>query len=128
MKVVLDTNFILTCVKQKIDFFSLAEELFNEELEFFLPEEDAEELESLSQRKGEKGKDKANASLALKILENKDLDRIVLGNKDVDEGLVYYIKNLASTDVVLATLDKDLRKRVNCKILTIEDKKSLKIL
>ena len=51
MKILLDTNFILTAVKQKIDFPSKADELFDMKVEFLVPAEVVQELKTLSKRK-----------------------------------------------------------------------------
>ena len=54
MKIILDTNFVLTCVKQKIDFAELAEQLFDEPIEWIVPQEVLNELGNLKDQKGTK--------------------------------------------------------------------------
>lgn len=125
MKILLDTNFILSCVKQKIDFFSLAEELFDEKLEWVVPKEVLEELKDLTERKKEKVADKQAADLSLQILERAGSEHIELGNKNVDKGIIDYLKK--HQDFVLATLDKKLKLYAGVRILTIRNKKSLEI-
>ena len=125
MKILLDTNFILSCVKQKIDFFSLAEEMFDEKLEWVVPKEVLEELKDLTERKKEKVADKQAADLSLQILERAGSERIELRNKNVDKGIIDYLKK--HPDFVLATLDKKLKLYAGVRILTIRNKKSLEI-
>jgi rRNA-processing protein FCF1 len=115
MKVLLDTNFILTCIKQKIDFLSAP-------YEFLLPEEVLDELKIISKRKGEKIKDKSAAGIALIVI--KDLDKVRLDNKNVDKGIIEYAKN--HKDIVVATLDAEIKEKIG-KSMVIKNKKNLAI-
>ena len=126
MKILLDTNFILTSVKQKIDFPSKANELFDEKVEFITPIEVLDELKKLSTRKGEKIKDKLSAQVALEFLKILKIKKIKLKSKDVDDGIVSYLKE--HKNIILATLDKQLKERVDNKILVIRGKKGLGII
>tara|TARA_Y100000310_G_scaffold344950_1_gene460717 strand:+ start:3240 stop:3611 length:372 start_codon:yes stop_codon:yes gene_type:complete len=123
MKILLDTNFILTAVKQKIDFNSLANKLFDKKIEWVIPIEVLQELKKLAERQGEKIADKEAAEVALQLVEN--FDQVPLGTDTVDNGIVRYAKN---NQVIIATLDKNLKKRFDNKILTIRGKKSLEII
>jgi rRNA-processing protein FCF1 len=124
MEIMLDTNFILTCVRQKVDFASLANELTDEEVIFLVPSEVLNELKELSTRKGMKIIDKDAALLSLKILETIEPKprEVFLGNKTVDNGIINYIKD---KDIILATLDKGLKRKVSNKVLTIKGRKNL---
>ena len=123
MKIILDTNFLITCAKQKIDFPSLADELFTEKLEWLLPIEVEEELKQIAERQGEKTTDKESAELALQL--TKDFDKVPLGTDTVDNGIVRYAKN---NKTIIATMDKNLKKRFDNKILIVRGKKSLEII
>lgn len=125
MKILLDTNFVLACAKQKIDFASLADELFDEKLEWIVPEEVLNELKEISERKGEKVRDKDAAEVGLQIIKKMKIKKIKLKNKNVDVGIANYI---SGKDLVLATLDRKLKSRVDNKIMTIRGKKSLRII
>jgi rRNA-processing protein FCF1 len=131
MRVILDTNFVLTCVKEKIDFILVSEEVFSEKFDFFIPEEVLEELAKISKRKGEKTKDKEAAKLSLKIIESLEkkgeVNRIKVGEKDVDKGIVNYIKESYPEKFLLATMDKALKKKAGTGILTVRGKKGLEI-
>ena len=50
MKILIDTNFILTCMKQKIDFPNLAEELFDEKIKHFTKNSEAKQVLSTFQQ------------------------------------------------------------------------------
>ena len=69
MKILIDTNFVLTCVKQKIDFSNLAEELFDEKIEWLVPQDVLNELGVLKDRKGMKVADRTAAKTSFEILE-----------------------------------------------------------
>jgi len=124
MKILLDTNFVLTCVRQGIDFISLADEIFDVKIEWLVADEVIEELRMLSMRKESKGKEKEAAKLGLELLERLDAERIRLKNPNVDDGIVAYSQN---HDVVVASLDKGLKKRIKGKIMTIQGKNRINI-
>jgi rRNA-processing protein FCF1 len=124
MEILLDTNFILTCVRQKIDFFRAGDEIIDEKIRWIVAEEVLKELRDLSRRKGGKIKDKQAAKLGAEIAEK--LKKIKLNNKNVDKGIVDYLSKHKKT--VLATLDRELKKKISNKVLTIRAKKFLDII
>ena len=69
MEILLDTNFILTCVLQKIDFVELSEEMFNEKLNWILPKQVISELKKIENDLKQKRKFRDGAKLSLEILE-----------------------------------------------------------
>ncbi len=127
MEVLLDTNFILSCIKQKLDFFSLANDIFDEKIDWLVPFEVLQELKDLSERKGEKIPDKESARVGLEFVRLIKAKEIHLGNKVVDNGIVDYVNN-KKNKIIVATLDKALKKRLNSQILTIRDMGSLEII
>ena len=124
MEIVLDTNFIITCIKQKIDFFDKIEEMFNEKVEFILPEEVLNELKKISTGKG---KESNYAKVAFSVLKKPALKSIKLNDKNVDAGIVNYLKGKEGK-IALATLDYELKNKVKTKIISIKGKKSIVIL
>lgn len=124
MEVLIDTNFILTCIKRKLDFISLSEQLFSEKIDFIIPEEVLDELKKLSKRKGEKTEDKSAAETAIKFAKEAKLKTFSLKSKNVDDGIVDYAKK---NNVIIATMDRALKQRVKGNILTVIDDKSLEI-
>jgi len=111
MKAILDTNFILTCVKQKVDFFKFLEE---NGIIAVIPEEVIGELKKLP-----------NTELALKILEGEKFETISIGNH-VDKGII----ELARKDekLIIATLDKKLKEKFRNRKLVVKGKKQLEII
>lgn len=123
MEILLDTNFILTCVKQKIDFEYLTEKLTDKKITWIVPQQVLNELGNLKDRKGMKTVDKEAAALSFEILQVLKPKIIELGrHPNVDIGIVNYIKD---KDMVLATLDKGLKNRVDNRILSIKGKSNL---
>ena len=126
MKVLLDTNFILTCVKQKIDLAD-AEDILNGKIEWIVPQEVLNELGNLKDRDGIKVIDKNAAKVSFEILQILKPEVVELNgnNPNVDMKILNYI---LGKDIVLATLDRELKNRVKNKILTIRGEKGLEII
>jgi rRNA-processing protein FCF1 len=127
MKILIDTNFVITCAKNKIDFPSLAEEIIDEKVTWLVPQDVLNELGNIKDRKGIKVADKNAAELSFEIIQQVKPEILELPGKNpnVDIKIVNYI---IDKDIVLATLDKNLKSRVKNKILTIRGKKSLELI
>ncbi len=126
-KAVLDTNFILTCIKNKIDFF--------EELEFMgckilIPKQVISELNKIANPVMIKKKlsERELASLALKILEHEKnrFEVIELGSKYVDKGIIKLARE--NRDLLIATLDREIKTSVKNPKILIRGKKKLEII
>ncbi len=107
----LDTNFILTCIKQKIDFF---EELKFMGFEIIIPDKVIDELKKLKQ------------TSILKLLEKNNLRKIVLTGKNVDNAIINYVNK--NPDIFVATLDKELQRKLKNRKIIIRGKKKLDII
>ena len=125
MEILIDTNFILTCVKQKVDFFSIVNEGIDEKVKWLIPFEVLEELRDLSKRKDIKGADKDAAKLSLEMVKLISPEIVSIKNKNVDQGIADYIKG---KDIVLATLDKGLKNKVSNRVMVIKDVKRVEII
>lgn len=123
-KVLLDTSFIISCAREKIDFI---QEL--QEYEVLIPEQVIQETFKVSQDSEQSLKDRNCAELALKILYScqSSFKRIDICNdklKDVDDLIVHYAKS--NLDVIVATLDKGLKEKIGKKaLMTIFDKNKI---
>ncbi len=125
-QIILDTNFIMTCVKQKIDF---VDEIPAMGYQILIPKEVIIELKKLKkdEKKQKSLKNRDLASLCLKII--KPLKTIKLNKtnhkKHLDNLIVNYIKE--NKNIGVATLDRELKKRLKNKtrILTIRGRKKL---
>jgi len=123
-QVLLDTNFIVTCVRQKIDFL---EQIENLGLEILVPEQVMKEIEKLSKASGKSLKLRQQAELSLIILKSnsKDFKKIKLPARNVDNGIKKFADQNPKT--ILATLDRELKKRTANQKLVIRDKKKLEV-
>ena len=118
----LDTSFILSCINEKLDFF---EELFLMGIQIIIPNLVIQEIKKIIKSE-KKMKTKNNAKLALKIIQKNKFKKITLEKKHTDNALVEFLNK--NKKIILATTDKELKKRVTNEILVIRGKKKLKIL
>ncbi len=112
MKTLLDTSFILTAIRNKIDFF---EQLEQDGFQIIIPEQVIKELKGLKKE------------LALKLLEkNKSkFKKIDLKSKNTDNGIIAYSKD---HNVIVATLDRELKGKVKGQRMVIRGKKKLEVI
>jgi rRNA-processing protein FCF1 len=109
--IILDTNFIVSALKNKIDIFREIERIIEENYEIKIIDKTINELEKL--------KDK----LAIKIVNN--LEKIK-STEDVDTEIV---KN-SDKNTIVATLDRELKQRLKnkgAKTITIRQKTHFKL-
>lgn len=123
MKVILDTNFLIYCAKNKLDYAEELKNLLNERLELVVPEQVIRELELLKGDKKKKvsGKDKAAIDLALQLLEVNHVKIVKVKGKTVDDGII----NLSKEDKknIVCTLDREMRHILGRVILISRGKK-----
>ncbi len=119
MEVILDTNFIISCVKRKIDFIGrLREEGFN----VLVPKEVINEMKDLEYDVAPA--EKAAILLALQILDtNKDIRKMKLGNKKVDESLI----EMGKKGAYIATLDRAIKHSVPNRVIISDSKNDILI-
>ena len=106
MKIILDTNFLIYCTKEKLDYVELISNLINENYDIVVPIKVIEELERLS-IKAKKGKDKLAADLSLKILANNKIKKIKTSGKNVDDSIINLSKENKKN--IVCTLDREMR-------------------
>ena len=126
MKIIIDTNFILTCVKQKIDLFFELEHLFPLS-PIIIPARVLDEIKYLSGNKEKKLKERELAFLALQIIEkNKEKFEVIELEGRVDDSIVSYALN--NPETVVASLDREIRKKLkNLGLLTIKQRKKISL-
>lgn len=127
MDILLDTNFILTCTKKKIDFEKIANKIIDKKISWIVPHQVLDELGNIKDKKGIKKIDKKAAKLSFEILQTLNPKIIELEkNPNIDIAIVNHI---IDKPIALATLDKKLKQRVpNNKILTIRGKDYLELI
>ncbi len=119
--VILDTNFILSCVRKKIYFFNEIKFLG---LKIIIPIQVIKELESLTSKGKTKFREESKLSLAL--LKKNSFEKIDLQIKNVDNGIVKFAKE--HEDYIIATLDKEIQEKIKNNKLIIRGEKKLDIL
>lgn len=107
MKIILDTNFLIYCAKQKIDYVEEIGKLLSERYEIVIPIQVVDELEKLKLNE-KKLKDREAAELALQLLEAKKIRKIEASGKTADESAI----KLAREDKknIVCTADRGIRK------------------
>lgn len=120
-QVLLDTNFILSCIRKKIDFFHEIKFLG---MKIVIPNEVIQELENLT-KKG-KTKFREESKLALTLLKKNSFEKINLEIKNVDNGIVKFANE--HEDYIIATLDREIQKKIKNNRLIIRGEKELEII
>ena len=121
-QVLLDTNFIISCARQKIDFLH---EIPLMGLEILIPKQVFDELKQLSKSK-EGANIREDADLALKLLNRNKFTLMKLRRNNVDAGIVEFAND--NKDVIIATLDKELKNKIQNKKMVIKGLKTLEII
>lgn len=107
-RVVLDTNFLLLPCTERIDVFAEIDRLVRESYELVTPAGVTKELERIREGIGVKGQHKTAASVALKLIEKKNV-RIVEGACGVDTQITQFAAE-DPTNTIVCTNDKELRR------------------
>lgn len=121
-EVLLDSSFILTCVKQKIDFF---EEIKLMGLQIIIPKQVISEIARVM-KSSDKPDVRADAELAMKIIEQNKFRIIGLDGNSVDAGIIQ--KARADEYLIIATLDRRIKSLIHNNKLVIRGKKGLEII
>jgi len=123
MKIILDTNFLIYCAKNKLDYIEKISDLVNENYELVVPEQVIKELEGLKNDRLRKvsGKDKSACDLALQLIKVNNIKVIHPKGKNTDEAVMSLDKE--NTKNITATLDREMRKILGRVILVSRGKK-----
>lgn len=114
MKIILDTNFLIDCLRFKVDLTELSgNELFVLDSVIF-------EIGKITERGT---KESSLAKLALEFIARSNFKILETGKKDADESLIKYSKEyaIATHDIAL----KNKLKKLGAKIIYIRQKKYL---
>ena len=120
-KVLLDTSFILTCIRNKIDFF---EDIQSMGSKILIPKQVIQEIENISKSK-KKLHFREEAQIALKLLRKSKFRKIDLKTKNTDNGISKYSKE---HDIIVATLDREIKNKIKNSKLVIRGKKKLEVI
>ena len=120
MEVLIDTNFIISCIIKKIDFLSQIEE---KGFKAVIPKEVIDELKDLKFKKGQSREDKEAIEVALSLFSSKRINKMSLGVNKVDNGLIKKGKE----GIYLATLDREIKRQVPNRIVILDAKNEIGI-
>lgn len=107
MEVLLDSNFIISCLKRNIDFI---DDLEGKGFKVLLPREILQELKDL--RLNSKHDDRVAIDLALELFERRKVKKMGLGNDSVDSCLIKKGKE----GYYIATLDNAIKRIIPNKV------------
>ena len=119
--ILLDTNFILSCIRRKLDFFN---DLKFRGFKILIPAEVIGELEKISETGGKKFKEEAK--IALNLLKKNSFEKIHLNTKNVDNGIVKIAGE--HREYIIATLDRVIKKKIENQKLVIRGNGKLEII
>ncbi len=119
--VILDTSFILSSVRNKLDFFEGLSDLGHS---VFIPSEVISEIERIG-KSTKSLKVRSESELAVKIIKNGKFSKVDCPGKYPDAGIKNYLD--LHPDFVLATMDYDLKKSVKNRKIVIRNRKKLEL-
>ncbi|MBT4647415.1 hypothetical protein HOC11_04050 [archaeon] len=124
-KIILDTNFLLIPYHFKVDIFSEIDRIIDDKYEILILEGIIDELNNIIEK--QTGKHVLAAKMAMTLIKQKHLKTInISGTEYIDDSIV----NISDEMTVVATQDKELKKRLkskNIKIIVLRNKKYLEI-
>ena len=110
MQVILDSSFIISCVRDRIDFLTqLAEQGFTP----VVPTEILQEMKDLRISNRSSREDRLAIAVALEMIEKSKVKKTTLGTGRVDDFLI----KRGQEGIFIATLDNGIKKRIPKKIV-----------
>ena len=116
-KVILDTSFILSCIRNRIDFF---EDISLMGIQIIIPQEVLSEILRFKDKKME-----ARVAFSLIDKNPSSFERLTLGVGHVDKRIIEYANE--HNDMIVATLDREIKEKIHGKAMVIREKKRLEI-
>jgi rRNA-processing protein FCF1 len=116
MEVILDTNFIISCLKKHID---LVEQLEGQGFKVLVPREVLEEMKDLRTSSKVSHADRVAIALGLELFSGNGITHISLGRRKVDEGLI----SKGRQGYYIATLDAAIKRQVPRSVVIFDAQK-----
>ncbi len=122
--VILDTNFLIYCAENKVDYATDIMNIMSGGYELIVLKPVLLELTLITQ-KAKKYSDKQAANLALKLLEFNKVRIVDSSTNIADDAIVNFCEK--NSGVIVATLDLALRKRLKeiAKVMIVNEAKEL---
>lgn len=121
-KVLLDTNFILSCIREKVDLFDKLEELG---YGVVIPIIVIDELKRISLG-NKSSKLRSEALFALRVLKSEKYEKLETGGRYADTGIINYLKS--HPDYAVATLDREIQKSVKNSKIVLRARQKLEVI
>ena len=121
MKIWLDTNFLIYAADKKIDYFEEVDNLVKQGHNFIILSSVIKELERL--KKGN-SKPASSSRLALKILDKNKENITRIQTDELPDKFI--IENIQPEDL-LASMDRELKRKIKNKSISISKNKKIKI-
>ncbi len=116
MEVLLDSSFIISCVRERIDFLN---QLKEQGYKPIVPREVLQEMKDLRTKDKTSRDDRLAIDLALQIIEKEKVKKATLGNdKKVDDCLI----EKGNEGFYIATLDRVIKNKIPKKIVIFKSK------
>ena len=115
MEVILDTNFIMSCIRKRIDFLDQLETMG---FKVVVPKGVFEELKDLRKNSKVSHLDRTAIDVAFKLFEGRKIHKIGLGGRNVDEGLIAKGRE----GIHIATLDKYIKNEIPKRVIISDSK------
>jgi len=120
MEVLLDANFIISCILKRIDFLG---ELRGLGFKVIVPREVLQELKDLKKEGRTSYAERKAIDIAFSMLEGNKVKKMKLGGKNVDEGLI----RIGREGAYIATLDRGIKVHIPNKIVILSSKNRLDV-
>ena len=130
-KIILDTNFLVSAIRFKIDIFSELQRICDFKYIVYIVEGTINELEKLVETG--KPKDTISAKISLELIKKKKIKIIktLSKNKRVKNVDLLILNLIKKGDFIVATQDKELKREIRKKgvpIIVLRQRKYLKLI
>ncbi|NCO11364.1 hypothetical protein CO038_01600 [Candidatus Pacearchaeota archaeon CG_4_9_14_0_2_um_filter_39_13] len=115
MNVLLDSSFIISCVRARIDFLSQLEE---QGFKVQVPREVLQEMKDLKMRDKTSREDRISIDVALEMFERRKVKKMSIGVESVDDFLI----KKGNEGYYIATLDAGIKNRIPNKVVIFSSK------
>lgn len=118
MEAILDTNFVISCIRKRIDFMT---QLELQGFKVKIPHEVMDELKDLRTSNRVSHEDRIAIDVALQMFSRKEINKMKLGHGKVDDSLI----SLGKAGAYIATLDNGIKRQIPNKIVIFDAQKSV---
>ena len=115
MEVILDSSFIISCIRERIDFLSQLEE---QGFRIKVPREVLQEMKDLRKKSKTSHVDRIAINVAFDMIEKRKVKKMSFGSGKVDD----YLIEKGNEGIYIATLDARIKNKIPNKIVIFSSK------